>query len=122
MKKLLVLALMVPALASAGFSSSNQAQGGGFNGANGGSKVSTVAQALKAHDDAPIVLSGYIISQIKHDEFMFRDSTGEIRIDVDDEAWQGQNVTEKDKITIYGKVDKSDWGKREVEVYRIQKH
>lgn len=121
MKKLLVLALMVPALASAGFSS-GQAQGGGFNGSNGSSNVSTVAQALKARDDAPIVLSGYIVSQIKHDEFMFRDNTGEIRIEVDEDAWQGQNVTEKDKITIYGKVDKSDWGRREVEVYRIQKH
>ncbi|KMK52493.1 hypothetical protein RO21_00270 [[Actinobacillus] muris] len=123
MKKVFTLVSLfaLSSFANAGFNG-NQAAGGGFSqdGKTLPSAITTVAQALKAQDDAPVQLTGYITRQIDNDEFMFKDSSGEIKIDVEDEAWQGQNITPKNKITIYGKVDK-DWH-NSVDVYRIQKH
>lgn len=122
MKKLFTLAslLALSSAAVAGFQGNNTQQGGGFT--SQGTMVSTVAQALEANDHAPAKLTGSITRQIDDDEFMFRDSTGEIKIDVDDNAWQGQNVGVNDKITLYGQVDKETIGANSVDVYRIQKH
>ncbi|MBF0785878.1 NirD/YgiW/YdeI family stress tolerance protein [Muribacter muris] len=123
MKKVFTLVSLfaLSSFANAGFNG-NQSAGGGFSqdGKTLPSAITTVAQALKAQDDAPVQLTGYITRQIDNDEFMFKDNSGEIKIDVEDEAWQGQNITPKNKITIYGKVDK-DWH-NSVDVYRIQKH
>lgn len=116
-------ALFVATSAIAGFQGNNTTQQqGGFN-SNQSVVVNTVAQALSANDDAPAQLTGSIVRQLKdNDEFIFRDATGEIKIDVDDDAWQGQNVSVNDKITIYGKVDKEHIGNNTLDVYRVQKH
>lgn len=123
MKKLLVLTTLLASTATfAGFQQTAPIQQGGFTGTTQAAGISTVAQALNGYEDAPVTLTGKITSQLKHDEFMFTDKTGTIKIEVEDYAWQGQNVTENDTITIHGKIDVNDWGKREVEVFRIQKH
>lgn len=123
MKKLLLVSLLaVSSVAYAGFNGNHQAKGGFVGNGQQVSVITTIAQALKARDDEPVQLTGTIISQIDNDEFIFRDSTGEIKIDVDDKAWQGQNVGFNDKITVYGKVDKETIGKNSVDVYRVQKH
>ncbi|WP_025290031.1 NirD/YgiW/YdeI family stress tolerance protein [Bibersteinia trehalosi] len=121
MRKLLSLAtlLTLSSVALAGFDTGHQT--GGFNAGTGNS--ATVAQALKANqDDMPIQLTGKIIRQVDGDEFIFRDATGEIKIEVEDEAWQGQNITPNDTITIFGKIDKERFKSNTVDVYRIQKH
>lgn len=125
MKKVFTLAtlLAVSTSAVAGFQADSQQQSGGFQGT--GSQqgaVKTVAQVEKAYEDTPVTLTGYITRQMDHDEFFFKDSTGEIKIEVEDYAWNGQNVTAKDKITIEGKVDKNDWGRADIDVYSIKKH
>ncbi|WP_386690828.1 MULTISPECIES: YgiW/YdeI family stress tolerance OB fold protein [unclassified Lonepinella] len=119
MKKLLTIALIVASTtAFAGFD--NDHAKGGFNGGYVGTPTS-VAQALKAKDDAQVILTGYITRQIDHDEFFFKDSTGEIKIEVDDHAWNGLNVSPNDKITIQGKVDQDALKAAEIEVYNIRK-
>lgn len=122
MKKLLVAMLLAQSAVSfAGFSDSNKNMGG-FSGGQKPPKPTTVAEALKAWDDTPVTLTGHITRQVERDEFYFKDATGEIRIEVEDYAWNGQNITPKDEITIQGKVDKNDWGHSEIEVYNIHKH
>lgn len=112
MKKLLSLATLLAISSSAV---------AGFNGGTDAPK-STVAQALKSkQDDAPIQLTGKIVRQIDNDEFMFRDATGEIKIEVEDNAWQGANVTQNDTITIFGKIDYERVGTNSVDVFRVQK-
>ncbi|WGE90300.1 NirD/YgiW/YdeI family stress tolerance protein [Actinobacillus genomosp. 1] len=95
----------------------------GFNAGNTEpvKAVNTIAQAKKATENTPVTLTGNITRQIDNDEFFFKDATGEIKIDVEDHAWQNQNVTPKDKITIYGKVDKDAQGPASIDVDRIQK-
>lgn len=92
------------------------AQGAGYDGPISGSLANTVAQARQLADDAPVVLTGKIISQIagKKDEFIFRDQTGEIRVEIDDDVFAGRRVTQHDTVRISGEVEK-DFGK-EVEI------
>ena len=71
--------------------------------------ITTIAQAKSMYDDSRIIL----------DEFTFQDSTGTIRIDVEDHAWNGLSVTRNDKIRIYGKLDKEFFSST-IDVYQIE--
>lgn len=119
MKKLLTLGtLLVATSAMAGFNSNQQA--GGFNQTAQGQTM-TVAQALKAQDNSIVSLKGKIVRQVDNDEFIFSDGTAEIKIDVEDSAWAGQNVTPNDTIVIEGKIDNERFEKTDMDVFRITK-
>lgn len=118
MRKILlstILAAFVlsPALSMAAFVGPGVQTGkAGYSGPISGALADTVAKARELADDAPVVLTGKIVSQIagKKDKFIFRDNTGEIRVEIDKKAFAGQNVTENDTVRISGEVDK-DFGK-----------
>lgn len=130
MKKLLLIALLgISSVANADFNDNNRNDnnrkaGGGFIDGKYSGPISTVQQALQARDDTPVTLTGHIVSRAGNDddEFIFRDGTGDIRIEVEDNAWNGQNVSPTDKVTIQGEVDRNRFSKSTVDVYSIQKH
>lgn len=129
MKKALILAtlLTVSTVTMAKYGGHHQ---GGFNDGTQRSQTQgffdesnaakTVAAALKASDDTPVIIEGKIVKQIDKDEFIFRDSTGEIEIDVSKRAWNGQTISPADTIQIRGKVD-TEWNKTEIDVKQIIK-
>lgn len=82
--------------------------------------IKNVSEALKAEDNAPVILVGSIVKQLDHDEFLFKDSTGEVEIEVKKRAWNNQTITPQDTIEIRGKVDK-EWAKTEIDVRQIIK-
>ncbi|KAE9540244.1 YgiW/YdeI family stress tolerance OB fold protein [Ursidibacter maritimus] len=122
MKKLIALtaALALSTSAFAGFQGNSN--NGGFNSGNGGStqNVSTIAQAKKAHDDTYVSLSGYIVSKVGDEKYTFKDSTGQINVEIDDDLWGGLQATPKTKVRIYGQVDK-EYGRTEIDVKRISR-
>lgn len=81
---------------------------GGFKGPNAKHVIHDVVSALNASDDAKIALTGYIISSVSNDEYIFRDQTGDIKVEIDDDLWRGETVTPDTKVIIRGEVDK-DW-------------
>jgi len=85
----------------AGFSFSAMAA---FHGPESG--VTTVAEALKMRDDSPVVLTGQIEKSLGNEKYQFKDATGTVIIDIDNEDWRGVDVTPADTITIRGEVDK----------------
>ena len=105
---LLVLCLAAPACA-AGFQgpTAGVPGQGGFQGPTSGSGVDTVAKALKARDDAPVVLTGNIVSRMagSDDKYMFRDATGEILVEIDHEVFAGRDVTPANTVRLSGEVD-----------------
>lgn len=115
MKKLMVLTTILT-LSTSAFANY---QGNNTQGSNV-AKVTTVAKAKRAYDNTPASISGYIVKQIDEDTFIFKDSTGQIQIDVDDEVWAGLNINAKNKVRIYGEVDKDD-GRTQINVRRISK-
>ncbi|MBV6541554.1 YgiW/YdeI family stress tolerance OB fold protein [Ursidibacter maritimus] len=122
MKKLIALTatLVLSTSAFAGFQGNSS--NGGFNNGNGGStqNVSTIAQVKKAHDDTYVALSGYIVSKVGDEKYTFKDSTGQIRVEIDDDLWGGLQATPKTKVRIYGQVD-HDNGRTEIDVKRISR-
>ncbi|WP_439327996.1 YgiW/YdeI family stress tolerance OB fold protein [Lonepinella sp. BR2357] len=118
MKKLLAIALIAASTtAFAGFSNTATT-----NTVSSSSGTTTVAQALQARDNSVVTLTGYIVSQVDHDEFYFKDNTGKIKVEIDDHVFNNQTVTRSDRITIRGKVDRDSHKANEVEVFELSKH
>lgn len=131
MKKLATIAA-IAALASAPVFAAPQ---GGFDGPNGthtkehqsagGFKnqdavITTVAKAKEMKDDAWVKLRGNLTERVSDDRYVFRDASGTVNVEIDDEHWRGQTYTPKDQVEIQGKVDK-DWNDFEIEVKQINK-
>ncbi|ULQ58896.1 NirD/YgiW/YdeI family stress tolerance protein [Brucepastera parasyntrophica] len=94
------------------------AAGGGYTGPT--ITVSTVAEAKKMRDDTNVSLEGKITRHLGGDKYLFTDSTGTVRIEIDEDKWGGLNVGAEDVVIIYGEVDKKV-GKVEIDVDRIVK-
>ena len=114
----MVLALAVPAMAAqGGFQGPGQAPGG-FQGPTSGVQADTVAKALKAWDDAPVMLTGHIVERVagSDDKYNFRDATGTIVVEIDHEVFAGRTVTPADRVRLSGKLDKEMMDPTKVDV------
>lgn len=100
-------------------SASSATQKGGYTGPKN-TQVMTIAQAKQMRDDTKVVLRGNIIKQLGHEKYIFKDATGEITIEIDDDDWGGLAVGANDLVEIYGEVDK-DWNSVEIDVDSIRK-
>ena len=104
------LGLSTSALAS-GFTGPQQA--GGFQGP--GLAPSSVAEALKLNDDTPVVLVGQIEKSLGDEKYLFKDASGSVTVEIDNEDWRGVTVTPKDTIVLQGEIDR-DFFKTEIDV------
>lgn len=82
--------------------------------------VKSVKDIPAAKDKAFVMMEGKIVKQVGKDDFLFRDASGEIEIEVSRRAWFGQTVTPNDTVEIRGILDK-EWEKTEIEVKQIIK-
>jgi uncharacterized protein (TIGR00156 family) len=91
-----------------------------FTGASSDhSLVNTVSEVAKLGDDVRVVLEGKIEAHIKDDDYRFRDNTGTITLDIDDDEWPAVNISENDRVRIFGETDAS-FLRRKVDVDRIE--
>lgn len=124
MNKLLtvsVLALMLGlnGAAFAGYQGPSTVRGG-FTGP--GLEVSTVAEAAKLSDDTPVIIVGSIEKSLGDEKYLFKDASGAITVEIDDDDWNGLNVTPQDLIEIRGEVDKDLFNiKIEADVVTLKK-
>nr|WP_038381552.1 YgiW/YdeI family stress tolerance OB fold protein [Pantoea sp. IMH] len=93
-------------------------QQGGFSGPNG--TVATVKQAQDMKDDAWVTMRGKIEKRVGDEEYMFRDATGTMTVEIDDKRWDGQNISPSDNVELQGKLDK-DFNSVELDVKQIKK-
>lgn len=119
-----ILALLtMPALAaqSGGFVDPNspqtQAQKGGFKGPQ---NVVTVKEAKEMKDDSWVTVRGTIEKRLSDDDYLFRDETGTLSVEIDDKTWQGQSVSPKDKVELQGEIDKA-FNDAQLEVKQVRK-
>ena len=66
---------------------------------------STVKQALTLKDNTKVQLRGHIVKAIGDEKYQFRDQTGTITVDIDDDLWNGKAISATTLITISGEVD-----------------
>ena len=98
MKKLLSVSALALVI---GFSSSAMAA---FQGP--GLAKSSVADALKMSDDTAVVLEGKIEKSLGHEKYQFKDASGMVVVEIDDEDWRGVDVKPEDTVIIKGEIDK----------------
>ena len=67
--------------------------------------TTTVKHALVSRDDTKVQLKGYIVKSIGDEKYQFRDNTGTITVDIDDELWNGRAISAKTPVVINGEVD-----------------
>lgn len=100
MKKTLIALAIAPLFSTAVFAA-------GYTGPNSAQAVSTVAQALEAKDDTAVVLEGQVVERLKGDTYNFRDASGTIQVEIDDDEWPaGTNVDQNVRVRLTGEVDR----------------
>jgi len=90
-----------------------------FIGPGSTSSVTTIKSIGDMKDDDKVTLEGYIVKEIRSGHFTFKDSTGEIEIEIDNEDFRGIKVTPKTKIRIIGEIDKN-WTSTTIDVDYVE--
>ncbi|WP_017937622.1 NirD/YgiW/YdeI family stress tolerance protein [Zestomonas thermotolerans] len=109
MKPKALALLFVPLLSASAFAA------GGYTGPSNTPQVTTVAAALEAPDDTPVVLTGQIVKRLKGDKYEFKDATGTIQVEIDDDDWPPQQISESATVKLTGEVERDLTG-REIDV------
>lgn len=94
--------------------------GGGFNGPSAPNLKVTVEEAKNLSDDTPVILTGKIEQNLGNEKYQFRDATGIITVEIDDDKWNGVTVTPEDTVEVHGEIDKG-FTKLEVEADSVIK-
>lgn len=125
MKKMLLpfLAVLCLVMGSVAFASSAASPVSGASGKGGfkgpGPAKTTVAEAIKLRDDSPVTLQGYIVERLGDERYTFKDTTGTVIIEIDDDDWGGLEVTPENEVVIEGEVEKKRSSVK-IEVDRIR--
>lgn len=117
MKRVLLIAA-VALVFSVSTAFADNSRGGGFTGPGGA--VSTVAEALRMPDDSPVTLTGKIEKGLGGENYQFRDASGVIVLEIDNDDWNGVTVGAEDAVEISGEVDR-DFSGITVDVDRVVK-
>ena len=109
MKKLLLPGLLggavfgLSANVLANVNHNNQSAGGGF--ASQTAQVVSVSNANNQPDDSRVIIEGFIIRNISHNLYEFKDDSGITRVKIDKDKWNGLIVSPDTKIRIEGRID-----------------
>jgi len=76
----------------------------------------TVAEAKTMHDDQQVTLTGIISDRADDDHYWLKDSTGRIRVDIDDDDDDRYLIGKKVRVT--GEIDRDD-GYSEINVNSV---
>lgn len=77
---------------------------GGFQGPDNYQLV-TVAETAGLPDDSDVRLEGFIVKALGDEEYEFRDDTGTLVVEIDDEDWGGLEVSPELKVQLHGEID-----------------
>jgi uncharacterized protein (TIGR00156 family) len=90
----------------------NTVYGQGFTGPGSGANAGqvqtvTVIQAKGLPDNSLVILTSNIVQSIRREKYTFRDSTGDITIEVDRDLWTllDLSVGTNDRVEIRGEID-----------------
>ncbi len=92
-----------------------------FTGETTGSSrtPTTVQQAKSARIGRDVSLTGHIVKHLHRDHYLFRDNTGEIRVEIEPVKWRGRRISPDMTVRLRGEVDR-DFRGRYISVERMQ--
>jgi len=81
-----------------------------------------INEAVNLPHDSWVILNGNIVSQLSDgkNNYSFRDSSGEVTVDIGPKEWRGLSVGVSDRVEIYGEV-KNERGRISIKVQAIRK-
>lgn len=114
MKKLLSAMLLLGVSASIVF-----AAHGGFKD-SATVKKANIAEVLKMNNNAYVAVQGNIVKRLSDDKYTFKDSTGTMTVEIDDDKWGGVSAGTQDKLELVGEVEKK-YNTTELDVDTVRK-
>lgn len=83
-----------------------------FTGPTLETEISSVEEVsfLAIHSYATVV--GNIVAHIREDYYLFRDDTGEIRVEIENSVWQNRAIGPDTTIRLVAEVDQNSLGMR----------
>lgn len=106
MKKLLMLSFAVLVGTTLSVAAAEQNNKGGFQN-NNQDKIITVTEIAELKDGDYVVMQGNILEKTGEETYNFKDNTGTMLIEIDDDNWAGITVTPNDIVIIEGEIDKN---------------
>src|SRR5262245_23794997 len=82
-------------------------------------RVTTVEQAQTARRGQGATLKGFVVEHLHGNYYLFRDASGEMRVEINRHVWRNRKVTSKTPVQLIGKVDR-DVREHYVDVDRLQ--
>ena len=67
----------------------------------------------------PVVLQGQIVKRLQDELYEFKDASGTIHVEIDDEDWPPQAISETARVKLTGEVDR-DLMNREIDVELVE--
>lgn len=90
-----------------------------FIGEGGTTEVTTIKNAIELRDDSRVIVEGHIVKQLKNELYLFKDATGEVEMEIDDEDFRNIKISADDKVRITAEVD-SDWTTTSLEAEYVE--
>lgn len=84
--------------------------------------VVTVNQIAQLADETGVTLTGQITKHLRSDHYEFKDQSGTIGIEVDDDIWRKGGLKVGDHVRLLGEVDTHRYKPTDIEVIKIEKH
>jgi uncharacterized protein (TIGR00156 family) len=93
-----------------------QGQSGGFVGPDSGPVVTAITAADRPNE-SNVRLVGYLIEKLGDERYLFRDDSGTIIVEIDNDDWNGVQASAETRVEIAGSVDR-EWRilQREIEI------
>ncbi|MBK0065247.1 MULTISPECIES: NirD/YgiW/YdeI family stress tolerance protein [unclassified Acinetobacter] len=83
--------------------------------------IATVQQVAKMKDETGVTLTGQITKHIKSDHYEFKDRSGTISLEIDDDIWRAAGLKVGDHVRVVGEVDTHRYKPTDIEVVKIEK-
>lgn len=77
-----------------------------FLGPSKSGHIQTVETVQKGRRGQDVALKGFVVKHLRDSYYLFRDTTGEIRVRIDRPRWRGRTVTSKMQVRLTGKIDR----------------
>ena len=77
----------------------------------GAALADSAATAGQAADETPVVLQGHLLKRLKGDTYEFRDASGSLQVEIDDDAWPLQAIDATTRVRLSGEVDRELFGR-----------
>ncbi|WP_239869474.1 NirD/YgiW/YdeI family stress tolerance protein [Shewanella insulae] len=90
-----------------------------YNGPKVGGVILDASDTHDAKDDTQVELTGKLIKSLGDEKYLFRDSSGEVEVEIDNALWRDIEVSSDTTVTLRGEVD-DEWHGIEIEIDSIE--